>query len=351
MTANQERARFSAKKAVAIGGFIGGIILIAWLSVQLTQFVPNAFSSLASLAESVREYQPANEEGDAPQTLTVTSDETLVPVDQPVTVSWSKANLPGNYTFTYSCVDGVSITVLNDSELRAIDCDQTYDLGSRNTLTISLDSVKERYADIAYTIGYYRPTDDTPRATGNASLTVVNSSLTTRDDTVVVDTDESTPSLEETVPETSSTPSEPTSPTPPSTPEPTPVYSYRFPESDAAGYTDLGINYIDAGSLGVNERFAAGDLEAGERGAIQFAVQNHGTKTSDEWTFTVELPNGTTYESDRQAALLPNERALLTVGFLVPNDRSSHLFTGEVIVDNDRTDLNDRFVVREVIRD
>ena len=41
----------SVLKTLAIIGFIGIIIFIAWASVQLVNVLPSAFSSLASLAE------------------------------------------------------------------------------------------------------------------------------------------------------------------------------------------------------------------------------------------------------------------------------------------------------------
>ena len=344
-TQDNRPARSGAKKAMAIGGFIGSILLIAWLSVQLTHLVPGAFASLASLAESIREYQPAREEKTGPQTLTVTSDATLVPVSQPVTISWSTANLPGSYTFTYSCVEGVSIEVLDHPDLQAIDCERTYDLGDRAALTIALESVKDRFTDVTYTIGYYRTTDASPRATGTASLTVVNSALASDSDPV------SDRPTAPTTPEPATPAPTPGEPTPaPISPEAAYEYTYLFPTSDPDGYTDLGINYIATGALSPAGGFTAQPLVAGETGAIQFAVQNHGSKTSAPWTFSVSLPTGTTYESDTQEPLLPNERALMTISFTVPADTSSHTFTGEVDVARDRTALNDRFVVREEIR-
>ncbi len=85
-----------------------------------------------------------------------------------------------------------------------------------------------------------------------------------------------------------------------------------------------------------------GKIKTEEAGAIQFEVKNYGTKTSEKWTFDVKLPDGSTYTSKKQAPLKPNERAVLTIGFLSDDD-TSHTFVVTLDEDTDRNARNDRF--------
>lgn len=49
-------------KTLAIVGFIAVVAFGVWLAVQIVSLVPNAFSSLASIADSVHNYDPTTEE-------------------------------------------------------------------------------------------------------------------------------------------------------------------------------------------------------------------------------------------------------------------------------------------------
>lgn len=49
-------------KTLAIVGFIAVVAFGVWLAVQIVSLVPNAFSSLASIADSVYNYDPTTEE-------------------------------------------------------------------------------------------------------------------------------------------------------------------------------------------------------------------------------------------------------------------------------------------------
>jgi hypothetical protein len=343
----QQQKKESILKSLAILGFIGTIVVIAWLSVQLIQILPSAFSSLASLAESVYNERHTVLQTEEAETLAITSTTTLATAGEPVTITWSAASVPGNFAFSYHCADGVAIDLADTAETRSITCDTLYDIGNVTTLTFLVDSEKRRYADIWYTISFLGTNDTEPRASSTAQLTVVNSTITSS-------LAEATPEVAkptkpaQTTPTISETPTTPTIPktetipvTPTTQPKPEQEYSYTIPVSNPQGKVDLATRYLDLGKI-INNSFVASAVRRDEAGAIQFEVKNHGTKTSGTWTYSITLPDGDVYRSKSQAALKPNERAVLTIGFPAVSV-SSHTFIVTVNEASDQVVRNDSF--------
>lgn len=334
-------------KSLAIAGLFAVLLLVAWLAIQLVHVFPGAFSSVASLAESVNQNQetvinPDQELG----TLIITSNSTLVNSGETLAIEWSEVNAKGSFVFSYDCVDGVAFAEVSASGERSFNCDTNYNVGDINTLVLSVESEKNRYADIQYTVDFLRTNDTRPRATGTDTVTIVNTDINSQfatndnsdaeSESVAATEEETTP----TTPETSPTPAVTPTPTP-STPTYTQEFTYAIPVSDPNGYTDLGATYIGVGSL-TNRTFVPGVVSRDEAGAIQFSVKNFGTKTSRNWTFSMELPNGETYESPTQTALKPNERAVLTIGFPA-GAPAIHTFEVEIDESSDRNSRNDSF--------
>jgi hypothetical protein len=349
---SQHQKKESVLKSLAIIGFIGIIILIAWLSIRFVNVIPGAFSSLASLAESVNEKKQTVMEDTELKTITVTSNATLVNAKESVTASWGEANVPGSYTFSYQCTDGVAIDLQEVNDIKSITCDTNYNIGNVTSLTFTIDSEKNRYADVWYTISFLGTNDTAPRASGTTQLTVVNSEIKNVLATTVDNEEEAaeeTPEPVVTAEATTNTPAVETTPDIPVAetvkPVPTPTYeqqyTYAIPVSDPNGRVDLGVRYLNTGNI-IGSTFVAGPMKQDKAGAIQFEVKNHGSKTSDTWSFSVTLPNGSTYKSKTQTALKPNERAVLTIGF--PSVTvSSHTFVVIVTEANDQVSLNDSF--------
>lgn len=333
----------SILKSLAVAGFIGIVVLIAWLSIQLVNILPGAFSSLASIAEGLNQYQETLVEEDESKPLTsfaVTSNQTLVNSGEPVTVTWEKASARGSYTFSYTCDEGIAVDLLNVDGLKSIACDTNYNVGDTTTVDIVVDSEKERYADIRYSIAFLRTNDTTPHAYGNASLAIVNDDIsnfvtTQPEDEPSVVTPNETPATEEPAPVITTT-----------TPKPAfPVYTqefvYEIPTSNPNGVTDLSVRFLNVGTIS-GKTFSIGEIEQNEGGAIQFEVKNAGTKTSKDWTFSISLPNGDIYESKTQLPLKPNERAVLTVGFIA-SDELKYTFNVAVDESTDKNTRNDTF--------
>lgn len=334
VTTTQQKKE-SILKSLAIVGFISIIIFIAWLSVQLVNFVPSAFTSLASLAESLNQREQTTEETEV-ASLLVTSNTTLASVGELVTVTWNTAKAPGSYTFSYHCTEGVAIDLMSVDGIKSINCDTNYNLGDTDSLTLTIDSEKERFADLRYTVSFLGTNDTKPRASGTATITVVNADIP--DDIANLDSEseqeETTPSETEQTPDTTTDQ--------PSTPTYEQEYVYTIPTSDPNGTTDLGVRFLNTGTI-IGNTFFVGTLHQNENGALQFEVKNYGTKTSKDWTFSVTLPDGHTYESDTQSPLKPNERAVLTIGFTSDRD-AEHTFVTKVSEPTDQTKLNNQFV-------
>lgn len=348
-----QKKKDSILKSLAIAGFIGIIILIAWLSIQLVSFIPGAFSSLASIAEGLSQYNQTTEQNTSLTPITVTSNTTLVKAGDTVELSWANTLVPGSYTFSYKCTDGIAVDITNIDGIKSIACDTNYNIGNTNLLSLTIDSEKERYADMNYTISFLGTNDVDPRALGTSSVTVINSEIQSILVVNEVKTEETSPVVEP-VTETP-TEVEPVNPTPtvttpevvtPPTPKPaTPTYEqeyvYTIPTSDPNGRTDISTKFLNTGNI-IGKTFVAGAIKQNETGAIQFEVKNLGTKTSGDWTFAVTMPNGSTYNSAKQTPLKPNERAVLTIGFTTTNV-ANHTFVVTTDEPTDTTTLNDGF--------
>lgn len=341
-----EQRKESILRSLAIIGFIGAILLIAWLSVKLVNSAPGAFSSLASLAQSLN--QPS-EDSSSQHVLTIVSNTTLVKAKEPVTVTWNEFDTTGNFSFSYTCTDGVAIDLQNIEGLTSIACNTNYNIGNITSLTFTIDSEKERFADVQYTVSYFGVNDTVARASSVAKVTVINgdvitgltstsTSATTTETTTVEEPEKpiEVPVVKPTVP----TPIQPTEEVV-TKPEPVPEVTYIIPVSNPAGRVDLGVRYLHTGTI-AGQTFVPGSIARNSSGAIQFEVWNYGSKTSGDWTFSVSLPNGSTFTSETQTALKPNERATLTIGFPTDND-STHTFVVIVTEASDEVALNDSF--------
>jgi hypothetical protein len=324
-------------KPVAVAGFVAIIGLIAWISVQLVSLAPSAFNSLASLSQGISNYRETmSADNDSP--LAVASDLKLVNVGESVTIAWNKDSREGAYAFSYKCLDGVSIDIVDTEGLRSIACDTRYSLGMTESVTIVIDSEKNRHVDIPYTISFMRSNDTGPVRSGDNTLTITNENI--EDTLAVLDTPAGEVLGENDAKE--EVPVAPVKPTlkPVVIAEPVTEYIYEIPVSNPNGFTDLATRFLNVGDINDN-KFVAGSIARDDSGAFQFEVKNIGTKTSEPWSYTLTLPDGDTYTSPKQAALKPNERAVISLGFDTP-DKASHTLVVVVKVE-DKIDSNNSF--------
>jgi len=356
----KDKKTSSIFKSLAIVGFGAIIILISWLSIQMVNLMPNAFNSLASLSNTLNEETgEIISQNDEPDNISIVSSSNVINSNEAVDLTWDPNDARGTYTFSFECEDGVSLSTIDESTgIRAISCDTSYNIGDVSSLTLVAESEKDRFSNIKYTIGFLATNDTEPRAIGNSSFTVVNTLVNdiaiedneeTEELVVEVTEDDSELTVAEEESEVNSNPSNPTQDTTPTTPTFEQEFVYTIPTSDPSGRTDLSTRYLFAGEISGN-RFIPGAIQQNNDGAIQFEVKNFGTKTSEEWTYSMTLPNGGSFDSEEQNPLKPNERAVITLGF--PTDDSNN-FTFEVNIDEDtdRNSTNNEFEQRVIFVD
>jgi len=339
--------------SLAVTGFVAIVLILAWLSIQLVQLFPNAVTSLASLAEGVNQSAVDIDTEPEIEQIVVTSNTSLLKTGENLNINWNKSDANGSYVFAYDCIDGVAISQVEGTVERQLDCDTNYNVGDIVNLTLAIESEKNRYTDVTYNVSFLQTNDTTPRAIGSDVVTVINEEVnvfaqntfteTLSNESVVTETEETENESEVAVEEpVVTTPVTPTTPT-------TPVFEQEFvfaiPTSDPNGTTDLRASYVAMGEV-ISNRFVPGPVSTENDGAIQFAVKNIGTKTSNDWSFTISLPNGGEYNSPTQVALKPNEEAVLTIGFPATEDDTAHTFEVEVDVSGDRNSGNDSFTQR-----
>lgn len=358
---NTEANNRPVRKAATIVGFVALLVVIAWLSIMIVKNVPGSFASLASLAESVRSFDASQVQDDASDDeatptnttqsmLIVTSDTNVAETDTNIRLSWTDASTKGTFVFNYECTDGVAVNISEVDGVRNVACNTNYNLGDVNSLVLNISSEKERFVDVAYTLSFLADGDILPTASDTEVVTIVNDTIpltfdeVSTEEVVTVEVTEasSVESSEEPVEEVGTTPAVTT----PTTAGPTfeQEFTYTIPVSDPNGRIDLATRFIDIGTIS-NKKFVAGAVDNDDAGAIQFEVKNLGTKTSNDWTYSITLPSGGIIESEDQDPLKPNERAVITIGFPA-SSVTSHDF--EVIIDTtgDNTSINDRFIER-----
>jgi hypothetical protein len=336
-------------RSLAVAGLIALICLIAWLSVQIVRVAPAAFSSLASLAEGISRYEDTLSKSDEPRDLFIHEAVELVDSGNQVNLSWDKPETQGSFTLSYACTDGVTLSVLNEEGVRDLECGLEYSLGDRTEVKVIPESTTKRYVDVTYNVSYNLPENNALHSRGSAILTITNRDIL---DTNNEGNDDVTFGSDDVI-TSNETSSDVVTPTDSNVGTqvnvPTYQFQYKIPVSNPNGYTDLRATYIGVGTI-VNGKFVTKDLRQDTTGAIQFEVKNIGNKTSAGWTFTVTLPDGTTYNSGKQESLKPNERAVFTIGMQTGDD-DSHTFKVVVTTDNDIVKANNSFSKVVTIKD
>jgi uncharacterized repeat protein (TIGR01451 family) len=347
----QDQNKERILKLLAIGGLIGLVIIISWLGIQLIRVMPNAFTSLASLADSVYNYTPVE--------LIVVSSTDVVNSGDSVTISWNDPTPEGEFSFTYDCAEGVAVAVRGqDGTIEEATCAVPVVLGDVTTAEISITAERNRFTDITYTISFITPRAIADVASASGVLSVVNVSIGGGEDTATTTTPTTSatttaPTATTTIPVATTTApvvsntATTTKPKPvapaPTKPAPAPKPVYTTPVSNPKGVTDLAVRSLGAGVIVNNQFVNVGTLTRGTQGAIQIEVRNLGTKTSANFTFTATLPNGATYVSKSQKGLKPNERAVITIGFFMNDDTGTQPFDVTLKIKNDSNTTNNSF--------
>lgn len=331
-----EEKKASATKTLAIVGFFAAILFIVWLAVQIVSIIPGAFSSLASLADSVYNY-------DNKQELVVTTEKSVINAGEAFTISWSQMRKEGTYSFSYACTEGVAVDVKNiEGNVTSLACATPLDLGSATSLEVLVASEKNRFVDVAYTITFTQTGSKEVVTTAAKAITIVNATIPT-----------SASLTSGTKPETNTntnvTPTKPVV-----TPTKTPTYVagkpvtttkivYSVPVSNPNGKTDLQVTFLGVGTLKGSVFTPKTTIDIDDENALQFEVKNIGTKTSGVWSYKAELPADITYSSGEQKVLKPNERAVITLGFEGITKTGTETVGVTLSTKNDVKESNDKF--------
>ncbi len=295
------------------------IILGVWLAVQIVSLMPQAFTSLASIADGVYNANGTPE-------LTVSTDNSSVMSGDSFMINWTSIPGSGAYTFMYTCTDGVAVTITeNTGSPTLVPCNDSVTLGNKMTsLEVMIDSERERMSDVEYAIAYFRQGEAEPVTISSNSITVINPSIPDGD-TVAIDEStegedesEDTPKPEVAGESTEVDPEPEPEVSTPLPPAPTVIETVvmETPVSDPNGRTDLAVRLVAVGHLASNGNFIPrANVDNDARGAFQFEVRNIGTKTSTAWDFKAMLTSGTEYDAPAQTPLKPQERVLFTLGY------------------------------------
>lgn len=329
-----EEKKESLTKTLAIVGFVAAVVFAVWLAVQIVSILPGAFSSLASIADVVYNY-------DHKQELEVSVPKGVVNAGDSFTITWTDMRKDGTYSFSYECTDGVSVEIRSNGEIKTVACDTPIDLGEATSLEVRIASEKSRFVDVPYTLTFTQTGASDATVTKRSTITLVNASIPATglaSDEEKEETD-STPSKPTT---TQTTPAKPTYTA--GTPITTTKYVYTTPVSDPKGKIDLQVTFLGIGTIKGKTFVPATSIDSDdEDAALQFEVKNIGTKTASEWSYEATLPSDITYKSPDQKALKPNERAVITLGFSGVSEKGSEKVSVEVDAEDDVKTSNNEF--------
>ncbi len=334
-------------KVLAIIGLFALISLIVWFVVQGVRLFPSAFTSLASIAETVGGYRPNSE-------LTIDLEKSIVNSGETFTLRWTDMG-KGSYTFSYVCTTGVLLSVrASDGALREVPCGDALTLTDDvHGLFVSISAREQRFSDVDFQVAFDAQKGDTHVAEGR--VTIVNATVPTRPDVPVVAEVPSKPRSEAVTPDAPKTIALP--PKTATTQSPTAVAPSLpqvaqgaasvvslLPKSYEDGFVDLRAMYLGVGTLENGVFVPKATFTESDTAAFRFEVKNIGTKTSDTWSYALSLPQNVAYTSEPQTGLTPNEKAIFTIGFALGDTTlSSVKVGGEVTTTRDTNNANNKF--------
>lgn len=290
-----------AVKALAIVGVVAILLIGMWGVIQAVRILPNVFSLLASGVSST-------------ETLTAEVDSLTVKNGVPFALRFSRSTSrgEGTYVVSYACRDGVTFTTPNASGVyQEIPCDTAFAYtGATGEVRLIPFSSRNRFIDVPVTVRYVRSSTNEASSEDSVLLTIENDKLS-GSPSVIGSGSGSTGGVIgggtsiglRPGPQTSSTY----------------TFSGGGAVSNPAGKPDLAVRILEIGTLDTvtNAFIKTTSVLQNGRGAVRFAVENLGTKTSPSWSFTAALPTYPfhVYQSTSQQPLAPGERIEYTIGF------------------------------------
>jgi hypothetical protein len=338
-----EESKSYAIKSLAILGFIAAIIAGLWIVVQVIQYIPTAFESLANIADSI--YGGTNQ-------LSFKAEKDVVNSGESLRLTFSPVRGTGAYQFSYRCVDGVSAETRNaDGAIVRFDCEKNVTVASGKlpnvdqVAEIMFSSEKGRFSDVPFTFSFVRDGSDKVTYEKSGIVTVVNATIPQTG--LVLHTP--TPAPVVTKPATTPVVTAPTHTPAKTTPvvihKKVPVTVTSYPVSNPNGYTDLVISFVGAGRLVNGVVVPATSITSGDDAGLVLSVKNTGTKTSAPWSVHATFPGdeATSFTTDTQAPLLPGERATMTIRFTAGTATGEKIVRANVVSTNESDFSNNSF--------
>ncbi len=346
--ATRDRFERGAMKTLAAIGLVAMLALGIWGSVQVVRLAPGAFSHIASAVVSLTSIFFPNDR------IEIVAPTGTTKSGEPFTIEWahSRRSDVGRYTFSYTCREKVSVSVMEETGIyKDLACDTAFDVPQyqvedRYALKIIPTSNAYRYIDLPVTISFIEEGSATPSVTDSITFTLVNESVT--------DADFGSGSSSSSSSSSSSGGASSSIPSPSSPDEKIPGTStsntYVIPNvgtqaQNSNGRADLVGNILEIGYIDAATKtfVASSTVMKNERVAVRFEVKNQGDKTTGPWLFSAVLPTFPPhiFRSDSQSELLPGDRIEYTMGFDRVDEKDSVTFKVNLDPDEKVKEYND----------
>ncbi len=353
-----------AVKLFALIGLTAILFAGAWFSVKLVQWLPGISSAASTF--TLREVLPfpfGNGEGARKGALRLTLPSLSVAHGAPFTLSWEYPGTPEGaplYALSYTCAEGVSLSVVDGLTIRDLPCGTPYRFSSESRKMLLVPrSLKNRFIDVTLSLVLLRA-DGTPREDTRATqiITIVNERISDSPSLRSPKKGQRAPGQGSTgdtnAPEAVSRTEDAVRAAPQTRAPQKPVTVFvpnPKTRENPSGAPDLAVEALTVGaSVTVNGKdiFVPRTTIAGSATpTISFRVSNQGDKRSGSaWRFrlTIPLKGGQTftYTSPAQEVLKPGDYIEYTVG-LEELEAGSYTATVTLLkVAGDKKDANNR---------
>lgn len=288
-----ERIASRIMRLLAVIGLVSILAIAAWLIVQGVRLLPQSGDGLVAAVTSLFK-------GEVEESLVFTRSSTTYTHGDQTTFSWTyvSENPTTDYTFAYTCAEGLSFSVFQDAAWSDLACDTPLTL-TAPSITVTPTATHARFTDVTLSVR-------AGTLSAKQTITVINSAIAAA----------ALPSDAPTVV------GEPVT-TQPVRPAPQPVTPAAAPRPTVRTPADLAVHITGTGVLadvaGKDTFFPIDPIPSDRTAAVTFTVTNVGGTMSDSWSFVANLPiEGDVdyrYASPVQAPLEPGAQVEFMLGF------------------------------------
>lgn len=309
-----ERIASRIMRALAVIGLVSILALAAWMIVQSIRLLPNGGEGLRATVTSITSVFRSEPE----ESISFTLPSSTYASGDPATLSWDYEgnNTIESFVLSYSCVQGVGLSVSTQTGWKDFPCDTTIPVDGR-TATVIPTATKTRFNDVMLKLSAGGLED-------THMVTIINSNLASALPGDIEDVTPGTPPLDtENAPEYVA-PEEEIAPAPVAPVKPAPVRPTPTPGTPVVRTpADLALSITATGVLaevkGKDTFFAIDPIPGDRTAAVKFTVTNRGGVRSSAWTFIANLPiegdSDYRYTSPMQSPLDPGAQVEFTLGF------------------------------------